>query len=278
MSILITTSYFRKGRSFAYNFCSAKNYKSPAHSHSFHEYFIVTSGNALHICNDDAAVIEKGDLYFIRKDDVHSYSTIKDNDCEWINVAFTENHLDSLFEYLQIPKNKILREDIKDKKPAVIKLSSYQLKELISEHEYLNFISDNDFEVGLHFKNLLQKVIGMFLMQLKKTAEKHDYSNFFKIINDIDNLKLLREGVPALVRLSGLSHGHLCKVMKDTLGTTPTKHINDLRLKYASNLILNSDLNMLDIADRVGYQSYKHFTALFKEKYNCSPNRYRKSN
>ena len=63
--------------------------------------------------------------------------------------------------------------------------------------------------------------------------------------------------------------------MKEHLHTTPTQYITGLRMVYASNLLVNSDSDILSISLKVGYTSLSHFIATFKKKFQVSPSRYR---
>lgn len=276
----ISDTHLHKDWNFTYHFCSIKNYDSGEHNHTFYEYFFVISGTALHIYNGQQYVLSKGDLFFIEPNDWHTFVPIEGQDCEWVNVAFISHLIDKAFAYLEVDKHSILQEN---RKPFRVKLSDYSLQEFIRDHEYLNVIYQlhDNLEMPLHFKKLLLKVIGLLVTrheQLNRHQEyrqQQGYTPLFETLGNLDNLKVLQEGVPALVRMSGFSHGYLCRVMKEHLNTSPSQYITDLRLAYASNLLLNSDLNIADIAARVGYFSLSHFIKLFKAKYACTPYRYR---
>lgn len=49
-------------------------------------------------------------------------------------------------------------------------------------------------------------------------------------------------------------------------------YITDLRMEKARNLIQNTDLKIVNIAQMVGYASTKHFARVYKEKYGATPN------
>ena len=48
----------------------------PLHTHTYYEFFVVTEGSALHLINDSVQTIRKGDFFFIRPSDLHSYNFI----------------------------------------------------------------------------------------------------------------------------------------------------------------------------------------------------------
>ena len=270
----ILSTHLHKDWNFSYYFCDIRSYGNGEHNHAFYEYFFVMSGTALHIYNGEEIVLSKGDLFFIEPDDVHNFKPIDGQDCQWVNVAFASHLIDNAFAYLEIDKNGILGAG---KKPFCVKLSDYSLKEFIREHEFLNVIFKlkEELETSLYFKKLLLKIVGLLIIRHQRHTAQDNYAQLFEMLGNIDSLQVLQEGVPALVRMSGLSHGYLCRVMKERLHTTPSRYITDLRLAYASNLLLNSGQNITDIAGRVGYFSFSHFMRLFKNKYGCTPYKFR---
>lgn len=46
----------------------------PIHTHTHYELFIISEGTAYHMINDSVQTVRKGDLFFIRPNDMHSYN------------------------------------------------------------------------------------------------------------------------------------------------------------------------------------------------------------
>jgi AraC-like DNA-binding protein len=63
----------------------------------------------------------------------------------------------------------------------------------------------------------------------------------------------------------------LCRFFKRATGRTMTTYVNELRLGAASELLTNTDLSILDIALRVGFDNYSHFCRQFKRMKGCTP-------
>lgn len=63
---------------------------------------------------------------------------------------------------------------------------------------------------------------------------------------------------------------------KKYVGTPPTKYLIRLRMQYAIDLLLNSELSIQEIASRCGYNDYNFFTKAFKNEIGCPPSEYRK--
>lgn len=68
----------------------------------------------------------------------------------------------------------------------------------------------------------------------------------------------------------------LKKQFKDIYGNSIAAHIKEHRMERAAELLRETDLNVLEIAESVGYESQSKFSEAFKEQYNMLPTEYRK--
>lgn len=96
------------------------------------------------------------------------------------------------------------------------------------------------------------------------------------ILTEMKKKENFTKGLPALLEVSGLAHGYLCRVFKKYVHTTPTDYINEQRLNYASNLLRHSDIDIVNICLESGFSNLSHFYHVFKEKFNTTPADYRK--
>ena len=78
--------------------------------------------------------------------------------------------------------------------------------------------------------------------------------------------------------MSGYSQSALSQQFKKYMGQTLISYINDLKLNHACNQLKNTSFSMVDIAKSAGFESYPHFSRLFKSKFGLSPLQYRASN
>jgi len=74
-----------------------------------------------------------------------------------------------------------------------------------------------------------------------------------------------------LAAAAKVSPEHLCRLFRDTLNTSPVEAVRLLRLDRAIALLVRSDLNVAEIADRTGFASPFHFSRRFKQVYGQSP-------
>ena len=58
----------------------------------------------------------------------------------------------------------------------------------------------------------------------------------------------------------------------------PLQFIRSIRLKRAAQLLVGSQYNVVEIADKVGFNTIKYFNRYFKEEFGMTPTQYREAN
>lgn len=93
----------------------------------------------------------------------------------------------------------------------------------------------------------------------------------------LHNLGDAQLDIGRLSDLMNMSRRNLFRRIKLTTGLSPGELINELRLRTAKELLLNSDLKMYEIAERVGFGSRIVFTRNFTRLYGLSPTEFIKN-
>jgi AraC-like DNA-binding protein len=76
---------------------------------------------------------------------------------------------------------------------------------------------------------------------------------------------------------SYMSYSHLFRSFKQKFGVTPIEYKNSLRIEKAKKLLLDYDLSVGEIAERLGFEGACYFTRAFKSRVGFSPLAYRKA-
>lgn len=71
---------------------------------------------------------------------------------------------------------------------------------------------------------------------------------------------------------------HIHKLFSTTVGIPLNRYIIRRRLTEAANLLIHTEISLLEISLQCGYQSQQAFTDAFKKIYRMSPQRFRKRN
>lgn len=90
-----------------------------------------------------------------------------------------------------------------------------------------------------------------------------------------NNLDESNFGIETMMNELHMSQSTLYRKIKSLTGLSLTAFIRSIRLKKSAQLILSSDLNLNEIAYKVGFNDYKYFKSSFKKQFNCVPSRYK---
>lgn len=71
------------------------------------------------------------------------------------------------------------------------------------------------------------------------------------------------------------SDPHFARVFRQTMGVSPGHYLSELRIERAKLFLTTSTLSISQIALEVGFQSFSHFTQLFKQRTGQSPSAFR---
>lgn len=251
-------------------------YTTPMHSHDFYEFFLILKGKVIHCVNGKKQLLEENSLVFIRERDVHCYEYADDTDCQFINVSFYRDVLDSLFLYLGegFPKESLLSPEF----PPVVVLSKLEKESIQNKLERLNLIEKSQKSlIRAKVRALILELFSRYIMEEQEAYPEKFPVWLTKLCALMKEKENFTEGVPAMVRISGKTHSYLCRVFKKYLNTTPVDFINNARLTYAENLLLNTDMPIIEICMEAGFGNLSNFYERCREHLGTTPQKYRKS-
>lgn len=79
-----------------------------------------------------------------------------------------------------------------------------------------------------------------------------------------------------LAERAGVSNHYLCRLFKKYTSYTPINYLIKIRLDIAIDLLKNSDYNISEIAEMVGFEDVYYFSRLFKKRMGISPSHFLK--
>lgn len=91
--------------------------------------------------------------------------------------------------------------------------------------------------------------------------------------SQLDNPDL---SIPELAKSMGMSQTQLYRKLKALTGGSPSKFVRLIRLETGKKLLIETDMNVSEIAYQVGFSDPNYFTKSFSEAYGSTPSDFRK--
>jgi two-component system response regulator YesN len=129
------------------------------------------------------------------------------------------------------------------------------------------------------FKSLYTHLMGMTLSLAQKIEEKGKCG---ELIHKI--CEFLKQNYGKDICLNDLagkfyvSSPYLSRRFREKTGLTLIEYLEDIRMDKAQEYLINSEAQIADISEQVGYMDPAYFAQVFKKKYNLSPSEYRQRN
>ena len=251
---------------------SYKTSKFP-HFHNFYELLLVLKGRQRITVNGQTLTLKESSLMMIRPHDIHEKAYLENG--LHINLAFSQKTANDLLNYLGngFPRTLLMDSDI----PPYVILSDMEKSLIRNRIENLTQKERYGSEsIKTQLRILLFELFVKYFTFLK--SQSSDLPDWLQTaILQMKEKKNFVRGMPALLELSEKSHEYLCRSFKKYLQRTPTDFINECRLNYATNMLIHSDSEILDICYEAGFDNLSHFYHTFKKSFGTTPVKYRQS-
>lgn len=146
--------------------------------------------------------------------------------------------------------------------------AKFRLKNTV-EHLILAIKEDAPDNVKEHFVN------DIFLTSKKSnvTTPQNTLLPAYEYINKNFQAKL---SLSLLAEINCCSTQTLINRFKSQIGKTPFEYINELRVKRAKDLLINTDFSIGQISELCGYENVYYFSNVFKKAIGISPLKFRR--
>lgn len=264
------TQYWDSDSSFNITRLTSADEPCPMHTHDFYEYFIVIHGQSIHVVNNSVQKVERGSLVLVRPSDEHCYDYCKSQDFQFYNI----NVLSDLFDQTNLLFLNNMQKLTTCSLPHHVKLNEAQLSYV---QDILTQIQDTPDEDSKHILSV--NIFVYCMCQLIKLPEFDEMQIMPQwLVSTLDEMSKPENfiiGLPHLLKITNYSQEHVNRVFKRFLNTTPTKYINEMRLRYAFQLIQIGKNEIIDVCQMCGFNSLNHFYVEFKKYYGFTPKKSR---
>lgn len=242
------------------------------HTHEFCEMVLVWRGNGLHVLNDRPYRITRGDLFYIRAEDKHSYASV--NDLVLQNVIYCPERLKLNVDWAAaIPRFTEARGE------PHWRLSSNgmaQVRQVITQLEQESQKSDP----------LANSMSELLFAQLVMTLKRFRYATDHPSANEQEALldKLITALAGSLNRSFVLekfceqeqcSERALRQQFRTQTGMTVNHYLRQLRICHAQYLLQHTELMVSEVAMRCGFEDSNYFSVVFNREVGMTPVQWR---
>lgn len=238
-----------------------EGYNVSPHSHNFYQWYYVHEGEISYRAENERWIL-------------------KNSDCVLMTPGVTReiNSVHKMVRYTVI--------GFEVRGIHVPKFISRQMHLGPSLRQEAGILMDEIANPGFHYSSLfLHSILNRIILELFREIELSNSSlvdagrQKTELAAAIDQFLFLNLANPVsredVSKYCGFSSVHTARVYKEVTGKTIVARLTELRLQEAEQMLLNSDIPITEIALGVGFNSFSHFTQLFKKNVGVSPSEYR---
>jgi AraC-like DNA-binding protein len=261
-----------------------KNYSFPSEEHDFWEMIYCDKNQIFINLNSQRKLIKKGEILFIKPNDLHSVSGDGNAESNIFIVSFVcRSRTMSYF---------------KDKQFKVPEEARYLLSAIMSEAKQTFIIPDfnpnlsrlepkKDANIGgaqLIKNNLEELLIKLIRAETSKPTSSEIFISKIENSSSLEDeiIKILQQSVYGNITLdeiaNKLHYGKttVCKTFKQKTGFSIINYYLKLKVDESKKLIRQNH-NFSEIAELLGFDSLPHFTKTFKKLTQMTPREYKNS-
>lgn len=212
--------------------------------------------------------ITKGQAIILFPGEWHSYCPAKNTGWNEYYIGFEGTIIDSLIENNFISKDKQIldvgiNEELTNLFSTAIKVAKEDKK---TAQQYL--------------AGIVYHILGtMLFLSDNNNLDGKESSQIVESAKIIMNENLHRDiDIKSIATKLGTSYSWFRKFFKEYTGYAPAQYFNELRLRKAKELLLETELPIKEIAYKLNFSSIEYFLSFFKKRADLTPTEYRKIN
>ncbi|MGK3226347.1 HTH-type transcriptional activator RhaR [Enterobacter soli] len=242
------------------------------HTHEFCELVLVWRGNGLHVLNDRPYRITRGDLFYIRAEDKHSYASV--NDLVLQNVIYCPDRLKLNVDWAaHIPG---FNDASNTPHWRLSSNGMTQVRQVISLLEQESQKADP----------LANQMAELLFAQLVMTLKRYRYATDNPSASEQEALldKLITTLAGSLNKSFVLekfceqeqcSERALRQQFRTQTGMTVNHYLRQLRICHAQYLLQHTELMVSEVAMRCGFEDSNYFSVVFNREVGMTPVQWR---
>ncbi|MCI8774762.1 MAG: AraC family transcriptional regulator [Lachnospiraceae bacterium] len=257
----------------------------PRHSHNYVEMVYMCSGSTTHIINDrDRITLQKGDLLFLNQNATQEILPAGKNDIA-VNFIILPEFFDHAFSMIE--RENILHDFLISVLSQDSSLSSYlhfQAKDILPVQNLI----ENMIWTLLHKKagtnTINQTTMGLLFLNLSMFTDtinqddpnQYEQNLVFSVLKYIETHYKNGSLTEVAEEMKQPAY-FISRLLKKYTDSNFKELLQQRKLQQAAYLLSQTPLTVDAVMENIGYDNSSYFYRKFREKYGCSPRKYRES-
>lgn len=249
-----------------------------SHFHDYYEIYYLLEGKRRYFINHCLYDVMPHDIILVNKGDIHQVH----------NMASDEKHVRYLITFSDSFLNGLGSEFDRDFLMKIFESKKIHVPESMQNafnmllHRAETKIKQTDICSQYIAKlNVLEMLVDLNKFSAKNTYPLIDdltvYENSIQeVCRYICNYYNKPISLDQMAKIAYMSPTYFSKKFKRVTGFGFNEYLNNVRIKMATNLLMETQLSITEIATFCGYQDSNYFGDVFKKIIGISPNKYRK--
>lgn len=158
----------------------------------------------------------------------------------------------------------------------------YELRKYISIllYEAISKLDDYEDKIEEYLLEMMYHLLNNFHYLFYEgeglEEDEEQLERYHRIVKYLSNNYMNKVSLQEIADKEFLSSQYLSYKIKDILGHGFNEYLNQIRVEESTKLLLDSDMNISEISEEVGFSHVRYYNKHFKNHYNCTPMQYRK--
>lgn len=251
----------------------------PSHWHNEFELNYIQSGTGTFYCNGRQFAPEPGEIYIFQPNQAHGMTPIENTRITYDTLLFTTKIFGSQGErgnHLII--TPLISGESSIRLPIDRSCAGYdQIREVVESIFEAAKLDDAPSDI-LAKSELLQLFYYLHIyghIEYCQNSASADETRIRPVLAYIDQHYTEDLSVESLAQLIPLSKSYFMSCFKRITGTSLVTYINQIRIRNACEMLLNTHKQVLQVALECGFDNLSNFNRQFKKHAGCSPSKYR---